>query len=90
MRHRETSSKQRGATLQLVPLLYPVPTTASQVVGKNSMVAGKGEDGKDALTTPEGTLLPFARFAGGGETEPIVCGFERILVLESRRRGREA
>lgn len=89
MRHRETSSKQRGATLQLVPLLYPVPTTASQVVGKNSMVAGKGEDGKDALTTPEGTFLPFARFAGG-ETEPIVCGIERILVLESRRRGREA
>lgn len=71
MRHRETSSKQRGATLQLVPLLYPVPTTASQVVGKNSMVAGKGEDGKDALTTPEGTFLPFARFAGGGKQNPL-------------------
>lgn len=71
MRHRETSSKQRGATLQLVPLLYPVPTTASQVVGKNSMVAGKGEDGKDALTTPEGTFLPFARFAGGRKQNPL-------------------
>lgn len=50
------------------------------------MVTGKEGargDGKDALTTPEGTVLPFARFAG--ETEAIVCGFERILVLESRR-----
>lgn len=48
------------------------------------MVAGKARR-VDALTTPEGTVLPFARFAG--KTEAIVCGFERILVLESRRWG---
>lgn len=77
MRHRHPSP-------QLVPYRCFHESGGWKKFDGNWKGGGTGRvDGKDALTTPEGTVLPFARFAG--ETEAIVCGFERILVLESRR-----
>ena len=79
--HRETASSKQPRDNRCNSSRCIVAST-SQVVGKNSRWWLARVDGRDALTTPEGTVLPFARFAG--KTEAIVCGFERILVLESR------
>lgn len=87
MRHRHPrdvleTARRNAATCPVVVSLLPVRWLEKI---RWWLERGRGGGWQRCTHDPRGHASPFRKICGGrGRTEPIVCGSERILVLESR------